>query len=112
MRIVDVKQFVTNPDGSRRYAWTTISADDALKLAEPRLRCPECKGAIGLFRRSEDDATANRAEHKKRNPGCSLGEHFDGTHRLADNPIEPNEESVQQQSRAGEETPAGLRPRS
>lgn len=91
---VDVKQFISTADGSRRYAWKTITADEALKLAEPRLRCPECKGAIGLFRRSEKDKTPNRGEHKKRNPGCSLGNCFDGVKRLAANPIEPHEESV------------------
>jgi hypothetical protein len=98
MRIVDVKQFVSRPDGSRHYAWTTISADEALKLAEPRLRCPECKGAIGLFRRSDDNAMPNRAEHKKRNPGCSLGDCFDGVPKLATAPIEPNEKSVPNES--------------
>lgn len=94
MREVDVKQFVVTADGSRCYIWSTISADEALKLAEPRLRCPECKGAIGLFRRSEDGSKPNRAEHKKKNPGCSLGDCFDGTRRMAAAPIEPNEESM------------------
>jgi hypothetical protein len=95
---VDVKQFISLAGGTRQYAWTTISADDALKIAEPRLRCPECKGAIGLYMRSEDGAKPNRGEHKARNPGCSLGDRFDGVHRMAANPIEPNEESVLAQS--------------
>jgi hypothetical protein len=94
MQIVDVKQFVTLADGTRQYAWVTIPADDALKLAEPRLRCPECKGAIGLFRRSEGGETPNRAEHKKKNRGCSLGDCFEGTRRVALNPIEPDEQSI------------------
>lgn len=94
MRIVDVKQFVSLADGTRRYAWVTMDADDALKLAEPRLRCPECEGAIGLYRRSEDGAMPNRGEHKARNRGCSLGDCFDGIHRMAVNPIEPDEQSV------------------
>lgn len=94
MQKVDVKQFISVADGTRQYAWTTITADEALKLAEPRLRCPECKGAISLFRRSEDGAKPNRAEHKAKNKGCSLGDCFDGVHRMAANPIEPNEESV------------------
>ncbi len=72
MQIVDVKQFVTLPDGSRTYAWQTISSVDALKLAEPRLRSPECKGAVGLYRGSTNgstnEATPDRAEHKKKNP--------------------------------------------
>jgi hypothetical protein len=92
--VVDVKQFVSLSDGSRRYAWKTIPASEALKLAEPRLRCPECKGAIGLYRRSEDGAMPNRAEHKARNHGCSLGDCFDGVKRPSPKPIEPEEESV------------------
>jgi hypothetical protein len=98
MRIVDIRQFVSMADGVRRYAWAPIAADNALKIAEPRLRCPECKGAIGLFRRSEDGSKPNRAEHKAKNRGCSLGDCFDGVHRLAVNPIEPNEEAVLAQS--------------
>jgi hypothetical protein len=92
--IVDVKQFVSTADGSRRYAWKTIPASEALKLAEPRLRCPECKGAVGLFRKSEDDAKPNRGEHKVKNHGCSLGDSFDGVKRLAVKAIEPDEESI------------------
>jgi hypothetical protein len=91
---VDVKQFVSMADGSRRYAWKTIPASEALKLAEPRLRCPECKGAIGLYRRSEDGTMPNRAEHKAKNHGCSLGDCFDGLKRPALKPIEPEEDSV------------------
>ncbi len=98
MQRVDVKQFVSVAGGTRRYAWNTIPADEALKLAEPRLRCPECKGVVGLYRRSEDGAKPNRAEHKAKNRGCSLGDCFDGTHRMAVNPIEPNEECVLAQS--------------
>lgn len=97
MQMVDVKQFVTLLDGSRSYAWQTISAADALKLAEPRLRCPECKGAVGLVRGSADEATPDRAEHKKRNLGCSLGDRFDGVKRQAISPIEPNEKSINEQ---------------
>jgi len=81
MRIVDVKQFVSMADGARIYAWAAIAADDALKLAEPRLRCPECKGAIGLFRRSEDGSMPNRGKHKAKNRGCSLGDCFDGVQK-------------------------------
>lgn len=98
MQFVDVKQFVSVADGTRRYAWATIAVDEALKLAEPRLRCPECKGAVGLFRRSADGQMPNRAEHKAKNRGCSLGDCFDGTHRMAVNPIEPSEASVLAQS--------------
>ncbi len=93
MLIVDVKQFITRPDGSRAYVWQTVPVADALKIAEPRLRCPECKGAVGLFRRSEDGTTQNRAEHKKRNKGCSLSDCFDGVKQHADVMIEPDQES-------------------
>jgi hypothetical protein len=95
MRIVDVKQWVTIADGTRRYAWKTIPAGEAMKLAEPRLRCPECKGAIGLFRKSDDGAMPDRGEHRKRNPGCSLGDCFNGVRQPAQNQIEPNEASVE-----------------
>lgn len=94
MQNVDVKQFVSTADGSRRYAWKTIPASEALKIPEPRLRCPECKGAVTLFRRSEDNAMPNRGEHKVKNRGCSLGDCFDGVKRLALKPIEPDEESI------------------
>ena len=55
---------------------------------------PECKGAIGLYRRSEDGAMPNRAEHKAKNRGCSLGDCFDGVKRPSPKPIEPEEESI------------------
>lgn len=94
MQIVDVKQFVSAADGSRRYAWKTIPAGEALKIPEPRLRCPECKGMIALRRKTEDGAMPNRGEHRAKNRGCSLGDCFDGEKRLAANPIEPDEESI------------------
>jgi hypothetical protein len=94
MEIVDVKQFISLADGTRRYAWKTIPANEALKIPEPRLRCPECKGAVRLFRKSSEDATLDRAEHKTKNPGCSLCDCFTGTKRLAVNPIEPGEPSI------------------
>ena len=94
MQIVDVKQFVSAADGSRRYAWKTIPASEALKIPEPRLRCPECKGMIALRRKTEDGAMPNRGEHRAKNRGCSLDGSFDGVKRLASNPIEPDEQSI------------------
>jgi hypothetical protein len=94
MEIVDVKQFVSLPDGSRRYAWKATLASEALKIQEPRLRCPECKGSIGLHRKSEDNVTPDRGKHKAKNDGCSLGDSFSGVKRLAANPIEPDEASI------------------
>lgn len=94
MLFVDVKQFMTKEDGTRAYVWQTISASEALKLADPQLRCPECKGAVGLRRGSEDGAKQNRAEHKRKSPGCSMGDCFDGKRRLAGTAIEPDQLSV------------------
>ncbi len=93
MLIVDVKQFITKADGTRAYVWKTVPVAEALKIAEPRLRCPECKGAVGLFRSTENGAMPNRAEHKKRNKGCSLGDCFTGVKQPADVTIEPDQES-------------------
>ncbi len=94
MLTVDVKHFITKADGSRAYMWKTIPVSDALKLADPHLRCPECKGKVGLIRASTDGVTVNRAEHRKRNKGCSMGDCFDGEKRLAENPIEVEQESL------------------
>ena len=94
MNVVDVKQFVTLPDGTRAYAWKTMKVTEAMRLAEPKLRCPECKGAVGLFCASDNGRMPNRAEHRKRNRGCSLGDCFEGTHQLATNPIDENEKSL------------------
>lgn len=83
MEIVAVWRHYTNAEGARVLGWETISVKDALKLAEPRLRCAECHGAVRLHRAAEDGSAGARAEHRKRNPGCSLGEHFDGAKKMA-----------------------------
>jgi hypothetical protein len=84
MDVVGIKRHFTTADGARIYDWETISVFEALKLAEPMLRCSECHGAVRLYRAAPDGSTASRAEHRKRNPGCSLDERFDGTKKMAE----------------------------
>jgi len=59
---------------------------------EIRVRCQECHGAIKLHRLGKRGTHRAHAEHLKRNPGCSLGDCFDGTHRpaltIVDDPID------------------------
>jgi hypothetical protein len=93
MTVVDVKHHHERQGIGRVYGWQTISASAARRLADPRLRCPECKGAIGLYAASENKRMPERGEHKVRNYGCSLGDCFDGTPRLATLAIEPELES-------------------
>jgi len=98
MQIVDVKHFHERRGIGRVYGWQTISASDARRLPDPRLRCPECKGGIRLFAGSENGRMPERGEHKDRNPGCSLGDCFDGNRHLATLPIEPEQDSYVEQS--------------
>jgi hypothetical protein len=84
MDVVGIKRHFTKPDGGRIYDWETISVFEALKLAEPMLRCSECHGAVRLYRAAPDGSTVSRAEHRKRNPGCSLDERFDGKKKMAE----------------------------
>ena len=94
MEIVDVKQHL-NLDGKRIYAWKTFRASEARRLADPRLRCPECFGAIGLFASSVNKRMPERGEHRQRNPGCTLGDCYDGEpKRIHKFPIEPDQKSV------------------
>jgi hypothetical protein len=84
MDVVAIKRFFTTPEGERVYDWETISVFEALKVAEPMLRCSECHGAVRLYRANPDGSTVSRAEHRKRNPGCSLDERFDGNKKKAE----------------------------
>ena len=93
MTIVDVKHHHEKAGNGRFFGWHTIAASAARKLADPRLRCPECKGAVGLYAASLNKRMPDRGEHKVRNPGCSLGDCFDGNPRMASLPIEPEESS-------------------
>jgi hypothetical protein len=84
MDVVSIKRYFTAQDGNRVYDWESISVYEALKLAEPKLRCPECYGAVRLHRAAEDGSSPMHAEHRKRNRGCSVGDCFDGTMKMAD----------------------------
>ena len=84
MDVVGIKRHFTTPEGGRIYDWETISVVEALKLAEPMLRCAECHGAVRLHRATADGSTVSRAEHRKRNTGCSLDERFDGKKKMAE----------------------------
>ena len=93
MLVVDVKHHHEREGIGRVYGWHTIAASEARRLADPRLQCPECKGAIGLFAASDNKRMPERGEHKVRNIGCSLGDCYGGTFRLANFPIEPEQDS-------------------
>ena len=93
MIIVDVKHHHERSGVGRVYGWHTVPASFAMRMADPRLRCPECKGAIGLYASSDNGRMPERGEHKMRNPGCSLGDCFDGMTRSASLPIEPEQDS-------------------
>jgi hypothetical protein len=83
MEIVAVKKHFTGPDGERVYGWGIMPVIEALRLAEPKLRCPECNGAVRLHKAAEDGSAPAHADHRKRNPGCSLGDCFDGKKKMA-----------------------------
>jgi hypothetical protein len=81
---VQVKRFYTDEVGVRLFGWQEIAVAEALKLAEPRLRCPECEGAVRLHQASSDGKMAAHAEHWKINRGCSLGDEYEGVPKMAD----------------------------
>jgi hypothetical protein len=91
MEQVEVKEFVTRADGQRAYIWRTITATQARRKAEPRLRCPECKGPVGLYAASEAKQTPDRGEHRPKFDGCSLGNSFKGKPLPSPHAIEPHE---------------------
>jgi hypothetical protein len=62
--------------------WKRLTLDQALELDPSRLkRCPECHGQVRLHKASIDGMVAH-FEHYERNPGCSLGDCFDGNPKL------------------------------
>jgi hypothetical protein len=62
--------------------WKHLTLDQALELDPSRLkRCPECHGQVRLHKASIDGMVAH-FEHYERNPGCSLGDCFDGNPKL------------------------------
>jgi hypothetical protein len=88
MELVSVKRHFTAADGLRVYDWENIPVLEALKMAEPKMRCLECHGAVRLYRAAEDGTNPARAEHRKQNPGCSLGDRFDGTAKMAETQVQ------------------------
>ena len=90
---VDVKHHHTRPGIGKVYGWQTLTASAAIRMADPRLRCPACKGAIGLYSGSDNGRMPERGEHRVRNQGCPLGDCYDGNFRIASLPIEPEQES-------------------
>lgn len=62
-------------------SWKLVSIQAAKKHGKVLVRCPECKAAVKLYAKGKLRA---HAEHKKRFPGCSRGDCFDGVRR--DNP--------------------------
>jgi hypothetical protein len=58
--------------------WQHITLEQALDLDPGHLkRCPECQGQVRLRQASIDGLVAH-FEHYEQNPGCSLGDCFDG----------------------------------
>jgi hypothetical protein len=66
--------------------WILIDTDLGRKMAPGRrMRCPECHGAV-RFHEGSSGVTA-QFEHLEGNPGCSLGDCFDGTRRPHGRPM-------------------------
>jgi hypothetical protein len=62
--------------------WKRLTLDQTLELDRSHLkRCPECHGQVRLHK-AFIDGTAAYFEHYERNPGCSLGDCFDGNPKL------------------------------
>jgi hypothetical protein len=67
---VEVKRYHESSSG-RIYDWQEISVDEANKLADPNLRCPECKWKVRLHVAGMNNPL--HAEHFPDFPECSLG---------------------------------------
>ena len=83
---VEVKRWHGTAD-SRVFGWQRMPVKEALRLQEDTFRCPECLGRVRLRAASTEKALAERGEHYSKNPGCSLGDAFDGQKRLHIKPI-------------------------
>ncbi len=86
MAEVEVKRWHGTPD-SRVYGWQRMPIREALRLQEDSFRCPECLGRVRLRAASAEKGLPNRGEHYSKNPGCSLGDCFDGEKRLHIKPL-------------------------
>lgn len=69
--------------GKHALSWAVISVEEALKLGDVIRSCKECHGPIRLHRAGTGGTPRAHAEHQKRNPGCPLGDCFDGTFRFS-----------------------------
>ena len=80
------------PDGTTcelklRGEWTTITLEDALRLDKDRLkRCPECHGKVRAHGVGKNGEAAH-FEHDEKNPGCYLGNYYDGIKRMHRRPM-------------------------
>ena len=74
---VEVKRWHGDTD-NRVFGWQLMPLENALRLQDEKFRCPECFGQVRLYQASAEKETAARAEHYSKNPGCSLGDHFNG----------------------------------
>ena len=75
-------------------SWIVVPVESILNVQGLTIRCLECKGPIRLHGAGRMGKPRSHAEHKQHFPGCSLGNCFDGSHRLNPNAIEaPVEEN-------------------
>ena len=80
----EVRKAITDSEtGKRTLAWVVVSVEDALKLGDPIKRCMKCHGRIRLHRAGPNGQPGAHAEHMRRNPGCPLGDCFNGTFHMA-----------------------------
>jgi len=74
---VEVKRW--HGDSTNRiFGWQLMPIESALRLQDEKFRCPECLGQVRLHRASTEKELAAHGEHFSKNPGCSLGDHFNG----------------------------------
>ncbi len=64
-----------------------MSVTDALRLQDETFRCPECLGRVKLRQASAEKELAAHGTHYSKNPGCSLGDCFDGEKRAHIKPV-------------------------
>lgn len=83
---VEVKRWHGTAD-SRVFGWQRMPIREALRLQEDTFRCPECLGRVRLRAASPEKGLAERGEHYSKNPGCSLGEAYDGQKKPHIKPI-------------------------
>jgi uncharacterized protein with PIN domain len=83
---VEVKRWHGGTE-ARQFGWHLMPIKEALRLQDEKFRCPECLGQVKLHRGSEEKETIDHGEHCSKNPGCSLGDHFNGEKKLHLKPL-------------------------